>query len=149
MLTYSNLHFCKICNLISFDTCQILTIIKIITKYPLHWFFFILPFRWHEKKIGYWIFFPFPSCSLSFLHVQVTTDLFYVCVCSVTQEYQTLCNPMDGSPSVHRIFQARILEQVANYNSRESSPPRDWTRVSCIAGRFFTVWATTQAPSPL
>ena len=28
---------------------------------------------------------------------------------------------------------------------RVSSPPRDPTRVSCIAGRFFTVWATREA----
>ena len=26
--------------------------------------------------------------------------------------------------------------------SRGSSQPRDWTQVSCIVGRFFTVWAT-------
>ena len=26
--------------------------------------------------------------------------------------------------------------------SRWSSQPRDWTQVSCIAGRFFTSWAT-------
>ena len=29
--------------------------------------------------------------------------------------------------------------------SRGSSWPRDWSRVSCIAGRFFTVWATREA----
>ena len=29
------------------------------------------------------------------------------------QSCLTLCNPMNGSPSVHRIFQARILERVA------------------------------------
>ena len=29
--------------------------------------------------------------------------------------------------------------------SRESSPPRDWAQVSCIAGRCFTVWATREA----
>ena len=40
--------------------------------------------------------------------------------------------------SVHGIFQARILESVAVPSSRGSSQPRDWTRVSCIAGRFFT-----------
>ena len=28
----------------------------------------------------------------------------------------------------------------------ESSWPRDWTRVSCIAGRLFTIWATREAP---
>ena len=31
-----------------------------------------------------------------------------------------------------------ILEWVAYPFSRGSSPPRNWTRVSCIAGRFFT-----------
>ena len=37
--------------------------------------------------------------------------------------------------SVHGIFQARILEWVAISFSRGSSWPRDWTRVSCTAGR--------------
>ena len=38
-------------------------------------------------------------------------------------------------------LQARILEWVAMYSSRESSQPRDWTLISCVscfAGRFFT-----------
>ena len=30
-------------------------------------------------------------------------------------------------------------------SSRGSSQPRDWTQVSCTAGRFFTVWATREA----
>ena len=34
----------------------------------------------------------------------------------------------------------RILEWVAYPFSRGSSQPRNWTRVSCIAGRFFTSW---------
>ena len=57
----------------------------------------------------------------------------------------TLCNPMDCSPpssSVCEILQARILEWVAIPFSRGSSQPRDWTWVSFIAGRFFTIWAT-------
>ena len=29
--------------------------------------------------------------------------------------------------------------------SRGSSQPRDWTRISCIAGRFFTIWVTREA----
>ena len=56
---------------------------------------------------------------------------------------------MDCSPagfSVHGIFQARILEWIVIPISRGSSPPRDRTSVSCIAGRFFTVWATREAP---
>ena len=55
------------------------------------------------------------------------------------------CDPMDctlpGS-SVHGISQARILEWVAIPFSRGSSWPKDWTKVSHLAGRFFTIWAT-------
>ena len=40
--------------------------------------------------------------------------------------------------TVYGILQVRILERVAISFSRESSWPRDWTPVSCIAGRFFT-----------
>ena len=39
--------------------------------------------------------------------------------------------------SVHGILQTRILEWVAIPFSRGSSQPRDWTHVSCIAGRLF------------
>ena len=57
----------------------------------------------------------------------------------------TFCDPMDwslpGSP-VHEILQARILEWVAIPFSRGSSRPRNWTQVSCIASKFFTIWAT-------
>ena len=63
----------------------------------------------------------------------------------VVQSCPTLCNPMDCSlpgSSVHGIFQARILEWVAISFSRRSSQPRDWTRVSHIVGRCFTIWAT-------
>ena len=52
-----------------------------------------------------------------------------------------LCNPTDFSlpvSSVSGIFQARILEWVAVSYSKGSFPPRNQTRVSCIAGRFFT-----------
>ena len=59
------------------------------------------------------------------------------------------CDPMDCSlpgSSVHGILQARMLEWVVIPFSRESSQPRDWTWISCIVGRFFTVWATREAP---
>ena len=49
-------------------------------------------------------------------------------------------------PSVHGIFQARVLEWVTIPFSRGSSWPRDLTWVSHIAGRHFTVWATREAP---
>ena len=66
----------------------------------------------------------------------------------VAQSCPTLCNPMDCSPpgsSDHGILQARILEWVAIPFSRESSQPRNWTRVLCIVGWFFSVWATREA----
>ena len=66
----------------------------------------------------------------------------------VIQLCLTLCDPMDynlpGS-SVHGILQTRILEWVAIPLSRGSSRPRDGTQVSCIAGRFITIWATREA----
>ena len=39
----------------------------------------------------------------------------------------------------------RILVWVAYPFSSRSSWPRNWTRVSCIAGRFFTNWAIREA----
>ena len=66
----------------------------------------------------------------------------------VAQSCPTLCDPIDCSLpgfSVHGIFQARILEWVAVSFSRGSSQPRDWTQVSRIAGRCFTIWATREA----
>ena len=73
--------------------------------------------------------------------------LFVISVCVsvcvlVAQLCLILCDPMDCSlpgSSVCGILQARILEWVAMPSSRASFWPRDWTCVSCIAGRFFTI----------
>ena len=65
----------------------------------------------------------------------------------VAQSCPTLCNPMGCSlprSSIHGIFQARVLEWIAISFSRGSSRPRDRTRVSCIVGRRFTIWATRE-----
>ena len=45
---------------------------------------------------------------------------------------------LSGS-AVHEILQARILQWVAIPFSRGF---RDWTQISCIAGRLFTIWFT-------
>ena len=72
-------------------------------------------------------------------------------VCASAKSLQscpTLCYPMNCSlpgSFVHGILQARILGWVAFPFSRGSSQPRDWTQVSCIAGGFFTIWATREA----
>ena len=42
-------------------------------------------------------------------------------------------------------LQASTLEWIAKASSRGSPWPMDQTLVSCIAGRFFTVWATRGA----
>ena len=64
----------------------------------------------------------------------------------VAQSCPTLCDLMDcnlpGSP-VHGILQARMLEWVV-ICFMGSSQPRDWAWISCIASRFFTVWATRE-----
>ena len=73
-----------------------------------------------------------------------------VCACSVVSP--TLCSPTDyslPSSSVHGIFQARILEWVAIPLSRVSSAgilPMSLVS-SALACRFFTSWATREAPS--
>ena len=70
--------------------------------------------------------------------------IFHMCVL-LAQSCPTLCDPTDCSPpgfSVHGILQARILEWIAIPFSRGTSQPRNRTLVSCVAGRFFTVWAT-------
>ena len=67
----------------------------------------------------------------------------------VAQSCLTLWGPVDCSlpgSSVHGILQARILEWVTISFYRESSRPRDQTRVSRIVGRHFTVWATRESP---
>ena len=61
----------------------------------------------------------------------------------------TLLQPMNCSPmgsSVHRIFQAGILEWVAISFSRGFSPPRNQTHISCIAGGFFTTEPPEKPP---
>ena len=56
---------------------------------------------------------------------------------------------MDSPPgsSVHRISQARVLEWVAIFISKESSWPRDWTRVSSVSRQILYHWATKEALS--
>ena len=66
-------------------------------------------------------------------------------VCLVAQSCLTLCNPMDCSPpgsSVHGDFPNENTGvgylQLVGSSSKQSSQPRDQTRVSYLAGRFFS-----------
>ena len=84
---------------------------------------------------------------------------------SVAQSCLILCDPMDcsttGLPVHHQLLEFTqthvhwvgdtiqpsypLLEWVAFPFSRGSSQPRDLTQVSCVAGGFFTSWATREA----
>ena len=72
----------------------------------------------------------------------------YVCVCVLVPPLcLTLCDTKDYSQpgsSVHGILHARILEWLPISFSRGSSQPKDQTLISCIAGWFFTIWATRE-----
>ena len=65
----------------------------------------------------------------------------------VAQSCPTLCDPMDCSPqapqsvgfSRHEYWSGLLFPSPG-----ESSRPRDWTQVSRIVGRCFTVWATRE-----
>ena len=82
--------------------------------------------------------------------ISASSMSFHGLICMHAQALQscpTLCDPVDcSSPdsSVHGILQTRTLEWVAIPFSRGSSRPRNQTQISCIAGRFFTVWANKQ-----
>ena len=72
------------------------------------------------------------------------------CCCSlIIKLCPALCDPMDCSSQallcVGFILQARTQEWISFSFSRESSCPRDWTHVSCIASGFFTIWAIREA----
>ena len=65
-------------------------------------------------------------------------------MCDSHSSHVWLWNTMDYSPpgsSVHGIFQVRILDWVAILFSRGSSQPRDWTLVSHIEDKYFTISA--------
>ena len=65
----------------------------------------------------------------------------------VTQLSPTLCNPTDCNPpcsSVLGISQAQMLAWIDIPFSRGFFQLRDWTQVSCIACKFFTIWATKE-----
>ena len=60
------------------------------------------------------------------------------------QSSLTLGDPVDCSPSGSSVHES-LMECVAILFSRGSFRPRDQIWVSCIAGRFFTLWATRKA----
>ena len=87
------------------------------------------------------------TADLWLLYVLKVANIFswYVCVRARAHSVVSLCLTLPPGSSVHGIFQARILEQVAVSFSRGSSLLRGGTRVSCVW--FFPSWATKGAVS--
>ena len=68
---------------------------------------------------------------------------------SESQSCLTLCNPMVCSPpgsSVHEFSRQEYWSGLPFPSPANLPNPRDWTRVSWIAGRFFTDWAIREVP---
>ena len=66
----------------------------------------------------------------------------------VARSFPTLCNSKDCSlpdSSVHRIFQARVVEWVSISFSRGSYQPRDLAQVSRTVSRPFSIWTTSES----
>ena len=81
------------------------------------------------------------SSDLQWYSRTVVLKLVAAAAAKSLQSCPTLCDPIDGSPpgsAIPGILQARILEWVAISFSRASFQLRNWTQVSCIAGKFFT-----------
>ena len=91
-----------------------------------------------------------PLWTIHLQYVQVVSLCLGLSIGSVhAQSCLTLCDPMDCSlpgPSVHGVFQARMLEWVAISYSRRSSQPRDQGHVSCIGRQILYHCATWEAP---
>ena len=95
---------------------------------------------------------PCPSL-VHIIHHQLTSCIILLLTYLVdisVQFSRSVMWPMDcTSPSfsLHGISQARILEWIAISFSRGSSPPRDWTHISCIGRQILYHWATWKAYS--
>ena len=105
---------------------------------------------------------------INMIHIFLTNDLFwnsfrfyrrvvkraqmvliYMCVCVLGTQSSNSVWPHGLRPT--RLLcpwdsQARILQWIAMPFSRRSFWPRGWTLISHISGKFFTTWATREAP---
>ena len=114
------------CHIEIFPKC---THLKISSSLSYNVIFFLIPL-WRSTKMFFFVLFLYLN------NISMGSEVL------VTQLCLTLGHPTLGSlpcSSVCVILQARTLEWVAIPISRGSSQPRDWTRVSCMAGRFLNL----------
>ena len=125
-----DLFFCVFHYLIVFHYIVIFFVRKVI-----HFFHFFLSLTIYFSRL-------ILKCISQFPFKKFPGVLLMVKV-KVAQSCLTPCESMDCI--VHGILQARILERVAFPFSSRSSQTKNQTRVSCIAGIFFTSWVTREA----
>ena len=80
-------------------------------------------------------------------HTTVGRETSSSTLCAVPSLFVTPRDCSLQAPLSMEILQARILEWVTTPSFGGSSQPRDRTQVSCIAGGFFTIGATSVSPS--
>ena len=71
-----------------------------------------------------------------------------VCVCESVSRVRLFMTPWTvahQAPLSMEFSRQEYWSGLPFPSSRGSSQPRDWTRVSCIVGRFLTIWATRAA----
>ena len=85
------------------------------------------------------------------IFIKVVCVCVCVCVCVlVTQSCPTLCDPLGySSPgsSDHSISLIKYWSGLPFPSPGDLPYPGNRTQVSCTAGRFFTIWATREAPN--
>jgi len=85
-----------------------------------------------------------PALAGGFLTTGATWEAHILVLCLVTQLCLTVCDPMDCSPpgfSVHEDSPGKNTGVGCHTLLQGIFPTRDQTQVSCIVGRFFTIWA--------
>ena len=60
---------------------------------------------------------------------------------------KTLTPQLTAGPRVSSRVHHPTVTPSCKHVSRRSSQPKDQSQVSCIAGRFFTIWTSSKAPS--
>ena len=79
-----------------------------------------------------------------YIYIYIYIYTYAVLSCSHIWLFMTPWTAACHTPLSIGILQARILEWVAMPSFREYSQPGKWTRVSCIASRFFNSLASRE-----
>ena len=108
-----------------------------------------LPIPKGNQYLECWVYVPFTFQIVSVINIYISR-FWSVCPmlnCSVVSDslrLHGLSTVAHQAPLSMGVLQARMLEWVPIPSSRGSSWPRERTQVSCIAGGFFTSWATRE-----